>query len=106
MTDLLFSSFPASAASRSLFLGQIEFQVKKSEVASLLVDVGISHNDFKLYWDTCRPRHRGSCWVKFRTRELAVLAWSRLNGLPKWGRVLVVRPMVCSNGKVLCLHGG
>lgn len=98
MTNLPLPSFPAHAANRSIYLGQIWQQIEMTEVASLLAAEGINAEGFKLYWDTRPPAsglHRGYCWVEFRTRELAVLAWARLNGLRKWNRTLIVKPVVC-----------
>ncbi|KAJ0124618.1 DnaJ domain-containing protein [Diaporthe amygdali] len=94
MTNLPLPNFPAHAANRSIYLGQIWQQIEMTEVASLLTAEGINAEGFKLYWDTRPPAsglHRGYCWVEFRTRELAVLAWARLNGLRKWNRTLVVK---------------
>lgn len=99
MSDLPSTAFPAHAANRSIYLGQIYLQIPKSEVAGLLAAQGIDNGSFWLYWDTRPPpegsHHLGCCFVEFRTRELAVLAWARLNGLFKWGRTLVVGPVVC-----------
>lgn len=98
MTDFPLPNFPTDAADRSIYLGQIWQEVDPAEVANLLVGVGISQGYFRLYWDTRPPTgglHRGYCWVELRTRGLAVLAWARLHGLPKWGRTLVVGPVVC-----------
>ncbi|KAK2606898.1 hypothetical protein N8I77_005620 [Diaporthe amygdali] len=96
MTNLPLPNFPVHAANRSIYLGQIWQQIEMTEVASLLTAEGINAEGFKLYWDTRPPAsglHRGYCWVEFRTRELAVLAWARLNGLRKENRTLIVKPV-------------
>lgn len=99
MTDLPLPGFPADAAYRSFYLGQIWQQVDKPAVADLVAAQGIDRASFWVYWDIRPPQtygyHRGDCWVEFQTRALAVLAWARLDGMPKWGRTLVVRPLVC-----------
>lgn len=98
MSDLPLTRFPADAAYRSIYLGQIWQQVDKTVVADLVAAQGIDRASFWVYWDPRPPRdggyHRGDCWVEFQTRALAVLAWARLNGMPKWGRTLVVGPVV------------
>lgn len=97
-TDLPLSKFPAKAAFRSMYLGEIYQQSHKSTVGELLVAKGISADSFKLYWQTDPVSNRqqmGFCWVEFRTRDLAIRAWARLSGLPKWQRKLTVGPVVC-----------
>lgn len=102
MSDLPLPSFPADAADRSFYLGHIWKRVEKTEVWNLLAAEGINLWSVRLYWDTRLPRrgyHRGYCLVKFQTRELAVLAWARLDGLLRWNRKLVVGPVVCHTSR-------
>lgn len=103
-SNLRLPDFPDAGASRALYLGQIWQQVSKVEVARLLVDLGIPQGDFKLYWHTRPPPtgvHQGFCWAEFRTRQLAVDAWARLDGLSRWNRTLKVQPVVCPSQFVL-----
>ncbi|KAL1876944.1 hypothetical protein Daus18300_002551 [Diaporthe australafricana] len=87
------SEFPAKAAFRSIYLREIYFQIHKSTVGELLVAEGISANNFRLYWDTgpvSHGHHNGFCWIEFWTRDQAIWAWARLDGLAKWTRTLIV----------------
>lgn len=98
MKDIPLTAFPPHAASRSFFLGRICYHVHKFRVWGLLAAEGFNPKSFSLYWQTRRPhkgqRHWGYCWVKFRTREMALMAWKRLDGMSKWSKTLIVRPLV------------
>ncbi|KAG6358372.1 hypothetical protein INS49_014256 [Diaporthe citri] len=75
-------TFHDAAASRSFYLGQIRVQVPGTAVANLLVDLD----------------------VECLTRELAVLAWARLDGMQIWGRMLVVERLRNKRGALQPSH--
>ncbi|KAL1869643.1 hypothetical protein Daus18300_005498 [Diaporthe australafricana] len=65
-------TLPGSEANRSIYRGNINLQIEKTEVEKLLVELGIAMASFTLYWDTRSPpncRHRGYCWVELTNRE-------------------------------------